>query len=332
MVVIPGDLVYRGASGIRDRGIVMSTHNNFVLYSLYSLGPATIGGEISFMRQSGFTTIVIGMFHIGNPEVAKNTQLGDIIFNGDRPLVIRDGKYVANAPDWPGQIAQLKQGTTSVTKVYACFGGGGTVQDFSTIKSIYENNGKSFKGTMLQKNLEVFRRVFPAFDGIDMDCEDIYDLPSFVAFCDLMIGLGFDITFCPYQDPQFWNAALAKVSTAHRGAVKWWNLQCYDGGAGNNPQDWWPANAQPGYIIPGDWVRFWDPGQQAWAGDCPQDMENLFATFAKQTAVGGGFVYELDLIRDTIKNIPIRGTGCQIEDPRYANIYLQYLKAGLGVK
>ena len=78
-------------------------------------------------------------------------------------------------------------------------------------------------------------------------------------------------------------------------------------------------------------VRFWDPDHQRWVGDCPQDMQNLFATFKKQTAVGGGFVYELDLIRDTIKNIPVRGTGCTSQDPRYAYIYLQYLKAGLGV-
>jgi hypothetical protein len=310
----------------------VSTRNNFVLYSLYTLGPATIGGEINYMRESGFTTIVIGMFHIGNPEVAKDTQLGDIIFNGGKPLVIRDGKYVANAPHWPGQIGQLKQGTTSVTKVYACFGGGDPVQDFSTIKSIYEKNGNSFQGTMLKKNLEVFRQVFPAFDGIDMDCEDVYDLPSFVAFCDMMIGLGFDITFCPYAAQDFWNTALAKVSSAHPGAVKWWNLQCYAGGAENNPKDWSPANSRPGYIIPGDWVRFWDPNSQAWFGDCPQDMQNLFATFAQQTAVGGGFVYELDLIRDTIKNIRVRGTGCAIQEPRYASIYLQFVKAGLGVK
>ena len=72
--------------------------SNFVLYALDALGPSNIESEIALIRADGFTTIVIGMFHIGNPEVKKTTQLADIIFNGDNPLVIRAGKYVADAP------------------------------------------------------------------------------------------------------------------------------------------------------------------------------------------------------------------------------------------
>lgn len=313
----------------------MGTHNNFVLYSLYTLGPSTIGNEIKNMRGSGYTTIVIGMFHIGDPEVARDTQLGDIIFNGGKPIVIRDGKYVANAPDWPGQIAQLKQGSTSVKKAYASFGGGDPVQDFSTIRKIYENNGNSFEGTVLKKNLELFRKIFP-FDGIDMDCEDTYDPPSFVAFCEMMIGMtpGFEITFCPYADRDFWKEARDQIEARHPGAVKWWNLQCYAGGQGNDPQDW-GRSLPPGYIIPGDWGRFYDTNPKAppgWYGHCPDKMEQLFKGFSTRSAVGGGFVYELDLIRDTIKNIPERGTGCPTQEPQTEAMYLDYVKAGLDGK
>ena len=46
------------------------------------------------VRNEGFSTIIIDMFHIGNAAIKAGTQLGDIIFNGDDPLVIRDGKYV----------------------------------------------------------------------------------------------------------------------------------------------------------------------------------------------------------------------------------------------
>ena len=73
------------------------------------------------VRNEGFSTIIIDMFHIGNPAVKAGTQLGDIIFNGDDPLVIRDGKYVA-ASDWPGHIAELKAPGSKVTKLYAGFG------------------------------------------------------------------------------------------------------------------------------------------------------------------------------------------------------------------
>ena len=314
----------------RQGETIVSTRN-LVLYALNSLGPYKIQNEIDNMRGDGFTTIVIGMFHIGNPSVAKNTQLGDIIFNGGEPIVIRAGKDVSNAPNWPRQIAKLKGDGSSVTKVYACFGGGDPVQNFSTIKEIYDKH-RTFEGTQLKRNLAVFRKTFPAFDGIDMDCEDAYDLPSFVAFCEMMIGMGYDITFCPYAAQDFWNNALARIDKHPGAKVKWWNLQCYAGGAGNNPKDWSPPGAPPGYIIPGDWGHFWDPEYKAWFGDCPAPMGQLFKTFSGQSAVGGGFVYELDLIRDTIKNIPIRGTHCESQEPRLPVIYREFVQRGLAGK
>ena len=154
------------------------------------------------VRNEGFATIIIDMFHIGNPAVKAGTQLGDIIFNGDDPLVIRDGKYVA-ASDWPGHIAELKAPGSKVTKLYACFGGAPPwVKDFQTIQTIYNDNNNSFSGTQLEKNCEVFRATFPAIDGIDMDCEETYDLPSFVAFSKMLAGMGFNLTFCPYDTNQ----------------------------------------------------------------------------------------------------------------------------------
>ena len=46
--------------------------------------------------------------------------------------------------------------------------------------------------------MKSFAATFPAIDGIDMDCEETYDVPSFAAFCKMLIGIGFGITFCPY--------------------------------------------------------------------------------------------------------------------------------------
>jgi hypothetical protein len=317
----------------------MNAPKNFVLYGLNRLGPWNIANEMGYMRADGFTTIVIGMFHIGNPAVKSSTQLGDIIFNGDEPIVIRDGKFNndpvrpndPNVRDWPGQIAQLKASPTTVQKVYATFGGGEGVFDFSTIRDIYSKHG-TFEGTQLKTNLEVFRQTFPAFDGIDMDCEDTYDIPSFVAFCDLLIKMGYDITFCPYWDQGFWNEALAEIERMHPNAVKWWNLQCYDGGSRNNPQEWAPPGKPAGYIIPGDWVRFWNdaPDRRGWHGDCPDAMQKRFAGFASQPCVGGGFLWSLDLARDTGKNAPVRGNGCGGNTANFPVTYLEFIKRGLG--
>lgn len=314
---------------------------NIALYAGGLLRPQDIMKAMN-VRNEGFSTIIIDMFHIGNPAVKAGTQLGDIIFNGDDPLVIRDGKYVA-ASDWPGHIAELKAPGSKVTKLYACFGGAPPwVHDFQTIQTIYNNNNNSFSGTQLEKNCEVFRATFPAIDGIDMDCEETYDLPSFVAFSKMLAGMGFNLTFCPYDTNQmnFWTTALVQIEQAYPDVVKWWNLQCYDGGGGNNPQDWSDAIAKAapgrqtqGYILAGDWVRFYDPDPnwKSWRGDCPNAIEQMFSGFAKQACVGGGFLWSLDLINDS-KSRAGSGNGCGGANPIYATDYIEAVKQGLGLK
>jgi hypothetical protein len=313
---------------------------NIALYAGGLLRPQDIM-KVMNIRKDGFSSIILNMFHIGNPAVKAGTQLGDIIFNDDDPIVIRDGKYIA-APDWPGHIAELKGPGSKVTQLYACFGGAPPwVRDFETIKKIYNDNNNSFSGTQLEKSCEVFRATFPSIDGIDMDCEETYDLPSFVAFCKMLAGMGFHITFCPYDtgETDFWTTALVQIEKAYPNVVKWWNLQCYDGGQGNNPQDWADAIAKAapgrqteGYILAGDWVRFYDPDQASWRGDCPNAMEQLFSGFRKQACVGGGFIWSLDLIVDSQKRAPNQGNGCGGLSPIFATDYLKAIKQGLGLQ
>jgi len=277
----------------------MSTPN-IALYAGGPLGPTAITQNLRATQQVGWTTIILSLFHIGNPNNVQGQHWGDIIFNG-APMVVSQGKYVAD-PSWPGNVAKLKQ-NSFITQIYASFGGGITVVDFTTIQTIYNNNNNSFSGTMLEKNFQVFRQTFPAIDGIDMDCEDNYDQPSFVAFCQMLIGMGFAITFCPYQDPSFWTGSLAALQQSNPGAVKWWNLQCYAGGNGNDPQMWASAITQAipkfptdGFIVAGDWSRWYDKQQQQWNGDCPSAVTSLISSFAGESCFGGGFIWNMDQI------------------------------------
>ena len=95
-------------------------------------------------------------------------------------------------------IAEFKE-NSRITRIHASFGGGAPVVDFTTIKTIFEANNNSFKGTALETNLQLVSDTFKEIDGIDMDCEDKYDPASFGAFCEMAIGMGFDLSFCPYK-------------------------------------------------------------------------------------------------------------------------------------
>ena len=89
---------------------------NIAVYAGNSLGGSGIVTNLPATKQAGWTTIILGLFHIGYPP----GQLEAEIFFNDVP-VVADGKYLGD-PSWPNNIAQLKQ-NSSITQIYASFGG-----------------------------------------------------------------------------------------------------------------------------------------------------------------------------------------------------------------
>lgn len=263
---------------------------NAAVYAGGPLGPDQISKNLQKTRTAGWTTIILGLFHIGRPDI-PGQQYGDIIFGGG-PIVIQNGNYLLPDGSWPQAIAKLKGSGSSVTQIYASFGGGGPVFDYTSLRTIYQQNGNSFAGTAVQKNFQLFRKVFPAIDGIDLDCEDLYDQPSFNAFCQMLVDIGFALTFCPYTNEPFWVNALQAVQQFERAPVKWWNLQCYDGGGGNDPQAW--ANAIGAQMVGFPTAGFILAGADAGGG--PQGVKSLISGFAGEPSLGGGFLWNLDEI------------------------------------
>ncbi|NUN99008.1 MAG: hypothetical protein HUU01_00175 [Saprospiraceae bacterium] len=307
----------------------MSTFN----YSFYGEGimyPPDLAPNISAIQQAGWTSVILSLFHID--------ANGNIIYNN--PMIIQNGTYVGD-PAWPGQVAQLKGG--SVNTILASIGGW-DVSDFSNLKTIYNNNNNSFQGTLLQSNFQVFRTTFPDISIIDMDCENTYDQDSFVAFCEMLIEIGFGITFCPYDlgELDFWTGSLAAIQSNYPGGVKWWNLQCYAGGGGNTQgvlPIWLnairkaiPGFNTDGYIQVSDWSRFWNVpeyGPPYWDGDCPQAVQNWISQFNGDASVGGAFIWNLDQI------LTYESTEQQHPDPQSCgNVgmtdYVNAMKAALG--
>ena len=273
-----------------------SSSLNIAVYAEGAVYPSTtLVPLIPAMHKAGWTTLILGLFHIGRSSAGQNQ--GDIYFND--LLLVSEGKYVGD-PGWPLALKAAKTGP--ITHMLASVGGASPwVQDFQTIKAIYDANGNSFAGTLLERNFTLFRKTFPAIDTIDMDCEETYDQPSFVAFCQMLIGMGYTITFCPYEMADFWTGSLKALESSNPGKVLWWNLQCYAGGTGNQPDDWegYITDAIPGFdtdrfILASDWSRFWS--DDMWQGDCVDAVADLLAPFASMASVGGAFIWLLDQI------------------------------------
>jgi hypothetical protein len=273
----------------------MKNSLNIAAYGEGILCPPKLASNMSAIQKAGWTSIMVSLFQV-SPE-------GDISINGN--VLISNGKYVGDS-SWPSQLVQLKSKGT-IKNLLATFGGWDSA--FQNIQNIYDKNN-TFKGTALSRNCKVFRKTFPAFDLIDMDVEYPDGQPknaqaAFIAFCEMWIEVGFNITFCPYEDTQFWTNSLVAIENKYPGAVKWWNLQCYAGGNGNDPAQW--ANAiksvlpkfnTDSYILVSDWTRFWNGQDNAWDGDCPNALKSFLASFTGEVCVGGGFIWTIDQIVD----------------------------------
>jgi hypothetical protein len=266
-------------------------------FGLGEVCPPNLAKNMAAIQKAGWTTVIVSLFHI---DASGNLGINDT-------MITNNGTYTGN-PDWPGQLQQLLKGPgTTITTLEASIGGW-DVKDFANVKTIYQKNNKSFAGTLLQKTFQMFFTTFPTIRLIDMDMENTYDQESFVAFCQMLIQIGFGITFCPYTEQGFWTNSLAALNKSNPGAVKWWNLQCYAGGGGNDPKNWADAISKAipgfntkGFILASDWSRNLaqpekDPSTWYWEGDCPPAMQTLLAQYAKEPSVSGAFLWNIDQI------------------------------------
>lgn len=254
---------------------------------IYGGGPLYSGGQevIDDLRASGMTTVVAWSVHVSTS--------GDLIFND--PKIVSGGEYVGDE-SWPDLLASLKEPPSSVTRLIFSVGAGG-VEDFHHIQSLIEKEGTG-PGSTLYENFKALKDKIPVIDAIDFDDEDLMDADTTVKFALMLGDLGYQVTFCPYYDCDYWAGCLKQVDAASPGLVTAFNLQCYSGGAGNDPGDWIEAVQQAmgpdfdakGLVLPGLWCSNGDGCED---GQCPDSIKSTLQGW-KPSGIQGGWIWLLD--------------------------------------
>lgn len=308
----------------------MATYNT-VAYCSGDLGPGNIQKYLAQIQQSGLTTAVLWAVHIGRPSI-PGQKYGDLIFNDMPNLFVSQGAFNPSGSPaiaaWPGQVAQLKQ-KSSVSRIFFSIGGANPpVYDFTSIQYMLQHGMKN----VLVDNFTCLKKAFTVngtcvIDGIDLDCEEGVDENTMVVFCQILFGLGFKVTFCPFTSSGWWQSIMQTLWNQNM-KVSWWNLQCYAGGGGNQPSDWIKtlakivgAQAAPSYLIPGLGVQDSDGG-----GQCPFGSGSICQTFAGWSSLKlpGGFLWNFDTMSS--------GAGCTgpVTLPAYVNAINQGLSNNCG--
>jgi autotransporter-associated beta strand protein len=215
--------------------------------------------SMSFDKASGFTTLIAFAMHV-NPD-------GTLLIGGD--VACTNGVYTGPA-NWNSLIATLKTPTTTVTRYEVCIGGW---QDssYDNIKSLVTSQGTG-PASILFKNFQALKNAVPGIDAINDDDEETYDLNSSVNFANMLGGFGFKFTLVPYTDQSFWVSLKNNITNCDDVY-----LQCYEGGAGNDPGQWDSAFGNGVVVVPGQESNTANPAN--------------FHNWHVETGIQGGFYY-----------------------------------------
>lgn len=215
----------------------MSILAMYIQGDIYPDGTNDPRSVVAAITNSKLTTPILGLCHVNCSKAIcpdgnspPDSHDADITFNDT--LIVRDGKYVGDA-SWPEIVKSLRVGkVTKVTKIFASFGGYG-VPDYARIGKLIAKYGTA-SDSPLYKNFACLKQVL-GLDGIDFDDEDCYEQEIVVKFAEMLLGMGLEVTFCPYSGAEFWSGCIQALGANN---VSWLNLQCYAGGKSNNPGDW----------------------------------------------------------------------------------------------
>ncbi len=246
---------------------------------------------INMVKMSGFDTLVLWTLHVN-----KNTA--DLNFNDTS--IIEGGAYCGDN-SWLSEMNSIIGGSSGVTRVLFCVGSAGP-NDFESIQTLMNSKGPgggTGPDSYLYKNFQALKKALPVVSGIDFDDEQLYDFATTTGFAKMLVTLGYDVTFCPYQSESFWNGCLKSLdSSGTDSPVTNYNLQCYSGGAGNDP-NYWASLVQAemgsgfpldGFVVPG--LACTRPNG---TGMSPSAIKATLTGWAQQTGsqISSGFVWRL---------------------------------------
>ncbi len=258
---------------------ILVPSSSFAASAVFGGGPFYSGGTavMNTLRSSGFTTVMLWSIHV-------DSSTGDLILNDQK--VASGGAYVGTFT-WPAQLATLKQAPTSVKRIEISVGSYG-VNDFQSIKTLMANYGTNTT-SILYRNFLALKTATGA-DAIDLDDETLYDVNSTVNFCLMCASMGYKITLCPYMNGSFWSSCMTQINSQRPGTVDAIYLQCYAGGAGNDPGSW--ANTFGGFkVYPGLWCR---NGGSCASGDNPASVAAQMTAWKNSAGITGGFMWLYD--------------------------------------
>ncbi len=231
------------------------------------------------LKTSGFNTVII--FNIG---ILDN---GDIMYYSNTAgskdaLVAGNGTYVGGVA-LAEKILSFKGNATGIDRVEISM-------NAQHVRDLMRNPGPGAT-TTLYRNFEALKTAW-SLDALNNDDESIYDVNSTVAFARMLGTIGYKYTIAPYTNTGFWVSVKTQLNNGlENPLLDRVYLQCYDGGASNDPRSW--QNTLGMKVIPLVWVTNDSKPSQ---GTTSTQARSKFASWNTRSALaGGGYWNDYDI-------------------------------------
>jgi hypothetical protein len=227
--------------------------------------------NITEIENSGFTEAIVWSVEV--------SSTGDLNFNGEFPLT-SGGVYVGNQyyPDFPADMAQLKEGT--VKRVTFSIGSS-NYGDWEDITALVNAQGTG-PTSILYQDFAALKAAIPALDAIDFDDENSFNSPTTISFGVMLGQLGYHVMPDAFDDSSYWTNVVSQINSQLPGTADGVHLQAYAGGAGNNPCEGWNFGTVP--VFPGLWDQV----------DTPAQVQSIMTGWHSQCGILGGFMWLYD--------------------------------------
>jgi hypothetical protein len=127
---------------------------------------------------------------------------------------------------------------------------------------------------------------------VNNDDESLYDVASTVAFARILGTIGYNYTISPYTNTAFWVSLKTQLNNGLQNPLlDRIYLQCYGGGADNNPRNWQSSLGMK--VVPLVWVT---NDSKPFQGTTSTQARSKFSGWNKGGVLaGGGYWNDYDI-------------------------------------
>ncbi|KAF2018195.1 hypothetical protein BU24DRAFT_421205 [Aaosphaeria arxii CBS 175.79] len=233
------------------------------------------------LKTSGFNSVI--MFGVG--------ILGDggIMYYSNTPgssdvLVASGGAYVGGDA-LAAKVRSLKEGDTGINRIEISM-------NSQHVRDLMSKPGPGVD-TPLYRNFAALKKAW-SLDAVNNDDESLYDVASTVTFAKMLGNAGYKYTIAPYTNTNFWRSVTTQLNQGLKEPDLLMDrvyLQCYDGGANNNPASWQSTLGLK--VVPLIWVT---NDSKPVYGTTAAQARTKFTNWNKAGALaGGGYWNDYDI-------------------------------------